>query len=73
MNRIQQKESKVFGETAKAIHEGEIFVASVGSVEGRTVVTLTPGKYCKICDAVVDNGNNHIAEHKKLAEASQNE
>jgi len=38
MNRIQP--IKVFGENAKEIREGEIFEASVGSVEGRTVVTL---------------------------------
>jgi len=41
MKRIQQETKiKVFGEEAKAIHEGEIFIASVGSVEGRKVVTL---------------------------------
>jgi len=38
MNRIQP--IKVFGENAKEIREGELFSASVGSVEGRTVVTL---------------------------------
>ena len=37
---------KVFGDKAKEIHEGDIFIASVGSVEGRTVVTLKPkGEY----------------------------
>lgn len=35
------KEIKVFGDEAKAITDGEIFVAKVGSVEGRTVTTLT--------------------------------
>ena len=34
------REIKVFGETAKAINEGDKFIAKVGSVEGRTVVTL---------------------------------
>ena len=34
------KQIKVFGETAKEITEGQIFIASVDSVEGRTVVTL---------------------------------
>lgn len=38
MNRIQP--IKVFGSEAEAIREGEIFSSSVGSVEGRTVVTL---------------------------------
>ena len=33
-------EIKIFGETAKQIKEGQKFIASVGSVEGRTVVTL---------------------------------
>ncbi|KKM27929.1 hypothetical protein LCGC14_1569860 [marine sediment metagenome] len=36
------KEIKVFGETAKQINEGDKFIAKVGSVEGRTVVTLVP-------------------------------
>ena len=42
MNRIQP--IKVFGSQAKEIREGQIFIASVDSVEGRTVVTLTPVK-----------------------------
>lgn len=33
---------KVFGDKAKQIHEGDVFIASVGSVEGHTVVTLIP-------------------------------
>jgi len=33
-------EIKVFGADAKGINEGDIFTAKVGSVEGRTVVTL---------------------------------
>jgi len=37
-----KREIKVFGEKANQIHEGDIFIASVGSVEGRTVVTLKP-------------------------------
>ncbi len=32
---------KVFGDNAKAIAPGNIFVPSFGSVEGRDVVTLT--------------------------------
>ncbi len=36
----QKIEVKVFGEKAKAINEGDEFVAKVGDVEGRTVVTL---------------------------------
>ena len=40
MNR--DREIKVFGDKAKAINEGDEFVAKVGSVEGRTVVTLVP-------------------------------
>lgn len=39
MKRI---EIKVFGDKAKAINEGDEFVAEVGDVEGRTVVTLVP-------------------------------
>ncbi len=36
----------VYGEQAKEIHEGDIYIASVDSVEGRTVVTLKPkGEY----------------------------
>jgi len=38
MNRIQP--IKVFGSQAEEIREGEIFSSSVGSVEGRKVVTL---------------------------------
>lgn len=33
-------EIKVFGQTAKEIKPGDIFIAVCGSVEGRTVVTL---------------------------------
>ena len=33
---------KVFGETAKEITDGQIFIASVKSVEGKMVVSLTP-------------------------------
>ena len=33
-------EIKVFGEKAEQITEGQTFVATLGSVEGRTVVTL---------------------------------
>lgn len=33
---------KIYGQDAKQITEGQIFIASVGSVEGHTVVTLTP-------------------------------
>ena len=33
---------KVFGEKAKEIEEGQIFIAKVSSVEGRDVVTLEP-------------------------------
>ena len=35
-----KEEIKVFGDKAKAINEGDKFIAKVGSVEGRTVVTL---------------------------------
>ena len=35
-------EIKVFGEKAKQIQKGDIFIASVGYVDGRTVVTLIP-------------------------------
>ncbi len=35
-----KEEIKVFGDKAKAIKEGDKFIAQVGSVEGRTVVTL---------------------------------
>ena len=31
---------KIFGDKAKEIKEGDIFIASVGSVEGHCVVTL---------------------------------
>lgn len=33
---------KVFGDKAKEIKNGQVFIAQVGSVEGRTVVTLVP-------------------------------
>jgi len=33
---------KVFGSNAEKITEGQTFVATVGSVEGRKVVTLHP-------------------------------
>ena len=33
---------KVFGDKAKAIKEGQLFVASIGNVEGCVVVTLVP-------------------------------
>ncbi len=36
------RDIKVFGDKAKQIKEGDEFVASVGSVEGHTVVTLKP-------------------------------
>ena len=38
----EKLEIKVFGDKAKQISEGQNFIATVGSVEGRTVVTLTP-------------------------------
>ncbi len=37
-----EREIKVFGDTAKAIKEGEKFIAKIGSVEGHKVVTLVP-------------------------------
>ncbi len=40
----QNIEIKVFGEKADAINEGDEFVAKVGDVEGRTVVTLVRKK-----------------------------
>ncbi len=43
---VRKNEIKVFGDKAREIHEGDVFIASVGSVEGRTVVTLKPkGEY----------------------------
>ena len=33
---------KVFSPDADDIHEGDIYIASIESVEGRTVVTLKP-------------------------------
>ena len=37
---------KVFGKEAEEIHEGDIYIASIDSVEGITVVTLKPkGEY----------------------------
>lgn len=33
---------KIFGDTAREITENQLFVAKVGSVEGRTVVELIP-------------------------------
>lgn len=48
-NRIRMNTTnqiKIYGEQAKEIHEGDIYIASVDSVEGRTVVTLKPkGEY----------------------------
>ena len=32
---------KIYGDDAKKIIEGQVFTASIESVEGRTVVTLT--------------------------------
>jgi len=37
-----KREIKVFSNKAKQIKEGDIFIASVGSVEGHCVVTLIP-------------------------------
>lgn len=42
MNTSQKLQIKVFGDKAKAINEDDIFIASVGDVEGRIVVTLKP-------------------------------
>ena len=33
---------KVFGEKAKEIEEGQVFIAKVSSVEGRDVIILEP-------------------------------
>lgn len=33
---------KVFGDTAEGITDNQLFIAKVGSVEGRTVVELIP-------------------------------
>ena len=35
---------KIYGADAKEITEGQVFTASIESVEGRTVVTLTSKK-----------------------------
>ena len=35
---------KIFGDKAKAIKEGQLFVASIDDVEGHTVVTLVPAE-----------------------------
>jgi len=40
MNTSQKLQIKVFGEDAKAINEGDSFLAKVTAVEGRTVVIL---------------------------------
>lgn len=39
---MTKREIKVFGDKAEQIQEGDEFIASVGSVEGHCVVTLTP-------------------------------
>lgn len=33
---------KVFGEKAKEIEEGQVFIAKISSVEGRDVIILEP-------------------------------
>jgi len=33
---------KIFGEDAKNIRQGDVFIATIFNVEGRTVVTLIP-------------------------------
>lgn len=48
-------EIKVFGDKAKEISEGDIFIASVGSVEGRTVVTL---KFDQVITKELQRGHN---------------
>jgi len=40
MNTSQKLQIKVFGDDAKAISEGDSFLATVTSVEGRKVVIL---------------------------------
>ena len=40
-NNTNHIEVKVFGDKAKRITEGSKFIATVDSVEGQTVVTLT--------------------------------
>jgi hypothetical protein len=40
MNTKTKMVIKVFGEDAKAISEGDRFLARVGSVEGRTIINL---------------------------------
>lgn len=40
MSKNELVEIKVFGDKAKEIKQGDFFVPEIGSVEGRTVVTL---------------------------------
>jgi len=44
---MTKKEIKVFGQEAKEIKDGELFVASKDSIEGRDITILTPISFKK--------------------------
>jgi hypothetical protein len=46
---MTQEPIKVFGEKAQKIKTGDLFIAVVGSVEGRTVVELVPITLQELC------------------------
>lgn len=43
---------KIYGEQAKQINEGDTFIAKIGDVEGRTVVTLENIESLDIIDKI---------------------
>jgi len=52
-------ELKIYGEKAKEITEGQTFTAEIGSVEGRTVVTLISKDMLEESQTPVYCGLNH--------------
>jgi len=61
---------KIYGDDAKKIIEGQTFTASIGSVEGRTVVTLQSEEtvekiiedeldFCPLCYEKLDGKKSH--------------
>lgn len=65
---------KIYGETAKQIKKGDIFTATIDSVEGRTVVILVSkeehtktklpkgifrDEYCPLCYEKLDGKKSH--------------
>ncbi len=58
-----ERKIKVFGDKAKAIESGQLFQAEIGSVEGHTVVTLSP---IEVEEVVQDYGENESDRKRDL-------